>query len=86
MGSTSRPTPLQNEKEYLAVKRMRAEASASSSTASRGARDAQLNAATVVNISQRFFSQVGLILAAHLCLIYSFCASIEKLSSTWISI
>lgn len=57
MGSSTRAMPLQNEKEHLAVKRSRVEASASSSTASRGARAAQLNVATVVNISQRFFSQ-----------------------------
>jgi hypothetical protein len=77
---------LHNEKEHLAVKRLRAEASASSSTASRGARAAQRNVATVVDISQGFSSQVGLVLTAHLCLIYSFCVSIEKLFSTWISI
>jgi hypothetical protein len=57
--------PLQNEKEYLAVKRLRAEASARSSTASRGARAAQLNVATVVNISPGFFSQPVLDLDQH---------------------
>jgi hypothetical protein len=57
--------PLQNEIEHLAVKRLRAEASASSWTAFRGARAAQQNVATVVNISPGFFSQTVLDLDQH---------------------